>query len=405
MKISFLSATAEPGGAERALLDLLASLRAAEPAWALRLLCGAEGPLVAEARALGVGADVLPLPAALASVGDAGLAGGVAGAVGLAASLGRAAPGAWGWIRRARRLLAAFGPGVVHTNGFKMHLLGARVRPRGAALVWHVHDYVTSRRVMGRLLAASSGACDAAFAVSASVADDLRRACGPRLAVHVLHNAVDLARFSPDGPSLPLHALAGMEPEPPGAARVGLVATMGRWKGHDVFLDAIARLPRALPVRAYVVGGAIYRTAGSEVSAEDLQRRASELGIGDRVGFTGFVRDTPPAFRALDVVVHASTQPEPFGLVIAEAMACGRPVVVSAAGGAAEIVESGHDALAVPPGDAAAMAEAIHRLAADPDLRTRVGAAGRGSAEARFDRARLAAEAVPVYRALAGGRR
>ncbi|HEX2205367.1 MAG TPA: glycosyltransferase family 4 protein [Longimicrobium sp.] len=405
MNLAFLSATAEPGGAERALLDLLASLRAAEPAWALRLVSGAEGPLAEEARSLGVAVDVVPLPSALASIGDAGMVGGAAGAVGMLARLGAAAPGAWGWIGRARRVLAAFAPHVVHTNGFKMHLLGARVRPRGAALVWHVHDYVTPRRVMGRLMAAASSRCDAGVAVSRSVAADLRAACGPRLPVHTLYNAVDLARFSPGGPSLALHDLAGLPPEAPGTVRVGLVATMGRWKGHEIFLDAVARLPRDLPVRAYVVGGGIYRTAGSEVSPEALRRRAAGLGIGDRVGFTGFVRDTPAVYRSLDVVVHASTQPEPFGLVIAEAMACGRAVVASAAGGAAEIVDPERDALAVPPGDAGALAEAIRRLATDRDLRERLGGAARASAEARFDRARLAAEIVPLYRALAGGRR
>jgi glycosyltransferase involved in cell wall biosynthesis len=99
-------------------------------------------------------------------------------------------------------------------------------------------------------------------------------------------------------------------------------------------------------------------------------------------------------------VVHASTQPEPFGLVIAEAMACGRPVVVSAAGGAAELIDDGRDALAVPPADVEAMSRAIAHLAADPELRARLGAAGREAAERDFDRARLARQVAPIYRAI-----
>ena len=84
--------------------------------------------------------------------------------------------------------------------------------------------------------------------------------------------------------------------------------------------------------------------------------------------------------RALDVVVHASTEPEPFGLVIAEAMACGRPVIASRAGGAAEIVEPGVDGLSFSPGDVGQLAGAIARLAADPDERRRLGeAAARGA--------------------------
>jgi glycosyltransferase involved in cell wall biosynthesis len=82
--------------------------------------------------------------------------------------------------------------------------------------------------------------------------------------------------------------------------------------------------------------------------------------------------------RALDVVVHASTSPEPFGLVIAEAMACERPVIVSVAGGAAEIVTLGVDALGHHPGDAEGLAARMTELAIDPALRRRLGsAAGR----------------------------
>jgi glycosyltransferase involved in cell wall biosynthesis len=89
--------------------------------------------------------------------------------------------------------------------------------------------------------------------------------------------------------------------------------------------------------------------------------------------------------------------------VIAEAMACGRPVIATAAGGAAEIVDDGVDALTVAPSDAQALADAIRRLASDAGLRARMGAAGRAKAERRFDRARLAAEAIPIYRAVVQG--
>ena len=125
---------------------------------------------------------------------------------------------------------------------------------------------------------------------------------------------------------------------------------------------------------------------------------AREFGVEGRVGFTGFVPDAAAAMRALDVVVHASTEPEPFGLVIAEAMACGRAVVASRAGGAAEIFTEGADALGHGPGDAPALAACIARLAESPELRLALGRAARETAVRRFDRARLAAELVPVYR-------
>ncbi len=406
LSIVYLSASAAVGGAERALLDLLASLRSAEPEWRLAVVAPEEGPLLAGVRALGVDADVLAFPAALAGLGDAGAsaAGGRGGALSLLLGMLRAGPGAARYVSRLRGLLAELRPDVVHTNGFKMHLLGARAAPAGARLVWHLHDFVSTRRAMAGLLRRSAGRVDGVIAVSRSVAEDAAAIVGPDVPLRTVYNAVDLHRFRQIGPVMDLDAAAGLPPAPAGTIRVGLVATMGRWKGHGVFLRAIAALPGELPVRAYVVGGGIYRTAGSEVSAEDLRAQAEALGIADRVGFAGFADDAASAIRALDVVVHASTQPEPFGLVIAEAMACGHAVVASAAGGAGEIVTPGHDALAVQPGDVEGMSEAIRQLALDPVLRDRLGRAGRETAVRRFDRARLAAEVAPLYRSLTSSR-
>jgi glycosyltransferase involved in cell wall biosynthesis len=103
-------------------------------------------------------------------------------------------------------------------------------------------------------------------------------------------------------------------------------------------------------------------------------------------------------------VVHASTDPEPFGLVIAEAMACRRAVVASAGGGAGELIEPGVTALVHEPGDVGALADRIRTLVVDAALRARLAAAARDAAERAFARARMVAELVPVYRTLAPGR-
>jgi len=396
MRIAFLSASGRLGGAERVLLDLLASLRAVEPGWDLHLVILGDGPLAERAGALGVAVHPLALPNRLARTGDAG--GG--SRAGLLARLLVGVPSGMLWMRRLRLLLRRIAPDIVHTNGFKVHVTGAIALPPGARLVWHVHDFVASRAMMGDVLRRLAFRASAAIAVSRAVADDVRAVCGPHLPVHVVHNAVDLTRFSADGPRAELAALAGMEPEPPGTVTFGLVATMGVWKGHRVLVGAMSLLGDDMPVRAYVVGGRIYATEGSEEDPAELQRLIDQAGLGGRVGMTGFVDDPAAAMRALDVVVHASTRPEPFGLVIAEAMACGRPVIATAAGGAAELVDDGVDALAVPPNDAAALADAIRRLAGDAALRARLGAAGRAKAERWFDRARLAAEVAPIYRHL-----
>ena len=283
-----------------------------------------------------------------------------------------------------------------------MHLLGVRARSR-APVIWHVHDYLGSRPMTARLLRWHAARPAAVIANSASVAEDVRAALGPRVRVVPIYNGVDLDRFSPHGDRLDLDALSGLAPAAGEVVRVGLLGTFGRWKGHATFLQALARVPRTLPIRGYIIGGALYQTDASQYSRDELAALAASLGLADRVGFTGVVDRPEAALRALDIVVHASTEPEPFGLVIVEAMACGRAVVASDAGGAAEIITPGVDALAHRPGDAADLAEQIAALASDRYYRTRLGRAGRASAEHRFGRARLAAELVPAVRSGDGG--
>jgi glycosyltransferase involved in cell wall biosynthesis len=145
----------------------------------------------------------------------------------------------------------------------------------------------------------------------------------------------------------------------------------------------------------------VYDTAGSQVALAELRERARALGIESRVGFTGFVPDASSAIRALDIVVHASTDPEPFGLVIAEAMACGKAVVASRAGGAIELTDECANAVTHMPGDARALADRIEQLARDESRRRELGAAGRATAERCFTRARMALELTPIYQKLA----
>ena len=164
-------------------------------------------------------------------------------------------------------------------------------------------------------------------------------------------------------------------------------------------MEAVARVTRNLSARFFVVGGPIYRSVGSQRTVEELRARATALGLDEtgRLGFVGHQKEPANVYRALDVVVHASTRPEPFGRVIVEGMACARAVVVANVGGAAELFEDGVDALGCSPGDPVALAAILVRLAANPALRESLGAAGRRTAVARFDRSRLADRWSGVY--------
>jgi glycosyltransferase involved in cell wall biosynthesis len=398
VRIVYLNPCGNFGGAETSLRELLASVRAAEPAWQLTLVLGEDGPLGGVARDLGVRVIVKPFPRELARIGDT-TGSRFAGIWSLLWAAGKTAR--YGW--RLAGLIREIHPDIIHTNGLKMHLLGVLVRPRHTPLVWHIHDYVSKRRFTGRLLRLFRKACTLAIANSRSVASDLQVLL-PGLRVTTIYNAVDLARFTPNGKRLDLDALSGLPPASPEIVRVGLVATFARWKGHKVFLEALGQAASQVPVRGYIVGDAIYQTNGSQWSRLELEETVARLGLARNLGFTGFVADTAAVMRSLDIVVHASTDPEPFGMVIVEAMACGKAVIVSQAGGASELFTDGEDALGHPPGDAAALARQITRLACDESLRRRLGQAGRARAARIHDGKRLARELLTLYRDIAGVR-
>lgn len=403
MRIAFVSVSDALGGSETALLALVRGLRRRQPDWRLHLILPGRGLLATRAEAEGATIAVVPMPESMARLGESGSAFatgfGASGHARFALNLLRAAVRVPGYEARLRRELARIDPDVVHSNGLKSHVTTARVAPARSAVIWHLHEYVGARQLTRRLLRRYASRGAAAVANSRSVAADARRALEAALPVAVVHNAVDLDLFSPAGPVADLDALSRAAPAPERTIRIGLVATFARWKGHETFIRAVAALPRDANIRAYVVGGGVYETEGSQVALDELRRLTAAHGVADRIFFTGFVDDPAPVYRALDVVVHASSQPEPFGLVIAEAMACGRPVIMSNAGGASEIVSPGADAVAHDAGDAGDLADAMRRLIVDGALRARLGRAARASALNRFTLERFAREFEEAYRA------
>jgi glycosyltransferase involved in cell wall biosynthesis len=396
MNLLYFNPVGSIGGAEMCLLDLLGSTTRARPDWRLAVVLGDDGPLRGAVEALGVRCLVEQMPDAVSLLGDAGR-GGAKGK--LLARMAASTLPALAYGSRLRRLFRSERLDLIQTNGMKAHLLGTWAAPRGVPVIWHLHDYLGPRPAMARLLRVASRRLGVSVvAVSNSVADDARRVLGSRVPVRAIHNAVDLRRFASgpgDGPAL--DRASGWTDAPTGTVRVGLVATFALWKGHEVFFDAIARIPRERPARFYVVGGPIYRSTGSQWSMEDLKLEATRLGVIDRVGFVGPVEEPAGALRSLDVAVHASTRPEPFGRAIVEGMATGLGVVAIRDGGAAELFDDGESALGCPPNDASRLARAIDRLILDPDLRQRLGANARRAAMARFDADRLFDAWEPAY--------
>ncbi len=176
-------------------------------------------------------------------------------------------------------------------------------------------------------------------------------------------------------------------PTPDGPLRVAMIAQLRPQKGHDVLLDAVARISDPVLVTLAGVGPEQARIA----------ERIRQLGLGSRVQLVGFVEDVSGLLGASDVVVLPSRF-EGLPLAVLEAMAAGRAVIGSRVPGTADVIDDGRTGLLVPPADPAALASAIERLARDPELRTRLGDAGRARVAQRYDVRATIRSVEAVYR-------
>jgi glycosyltransferase involved in cell wall biosynthesis len=164
---------------------------------------------------------------------------------------------------------------------------------------------------------------------------------------------------------------------------VGIVGHIQDWKGQALVAEAVAQVRRRVPeVHCLVVGG-VHRF-GLEYG-EALKRRVAQPDLAGHVHLTGARRDVAACLDAMDIAIHYSTRPEPFGRVMIEAMALGRPLVAPREGGPRFIVADGETGLLVAPRDPAALAAGLETLLADPARRKAMGRAARARVDAVFD--------------------
>lgn len=362
VRVAIVNHGARPGGGEVDLLHIVTRLDPERVSFFVVL--GEEGMVADELRQHGVDVVVVPLDRRLGqrrkgSLGIRGLADPVA--VWL---LARA-------VWRLRAELRRRGVNVVHTNSLKAHVWGGLAgRLAAAQVLWHVRDHIAppylpapaaaAVRVLARVLPHH------VVAVSLSVARTLG------VPATVVNHGVGLPPPAPEQAPR----------SPDGRLRAGLVGRIAAWKGQDVFIAAAERLAPDFPEAEFLVVGA--PLFGEEELEKELRERVERAQLGERVRFLGFRGDIWTIYRQLDVAVHASTLPEPYGNVVLEAMASVRPIVAAAAGGVLELVEHGRTGLLVPPGDPIALADAVASLLRSPDERRRLAAAGRRDVEERF---------------------
>lgn len=246
-------------------------------------------------------------------------------------------------------------------------------RPRGAR-----------RAVLRALDNATARLCARAIAVSEATREAFVRQGWPARLIEVVYNGVEVADGAANG------SLRRTLRIPEDAPVVAEIARLCDVKGQRELIAALAHVPDA----RLVLIGADLETGGAFQA--QLEQDAERLGVRDRVVFAGHRPDAKDLLSDVDVFALPSWT-EGLPITVLEAMARGRPVVATPVGGTPEVVADGETGLLVPPHDPEALAEALRRLLADPDLRRRMGETGRSRVEERFSSDAMVARVLEIY--------
>lgn len=371
VRVLMVQATGEIGGAEVALLSFLSTVSRAEVEPLVAVL--RPGPLVTRLAEMGVNVRVIDVGPHLKQIQ-------------------RTLPGIW----QLARLAGGWGADLVHSNGTKSHLYGgpAALLARKPYL-WRLCDmllpdtsplYTLATWIPSDLIVTDSDAV-------AQQARHFSRHLGRTRTIYPGTSTTDGA-LSAD--SAQVRAELGL---PTGCPVVAVIGRLQRWKGQTDLIRATPAILAAFPdAHVLIVGGTLFGLDPDYPT--ELAQLVRGLGLEARVHFTGQRPDVARLLSAVDVVVVPSRLPEPFGTIQIEAMAAGKPLVSSAAGGNVEVVEHGRTGFLVPPATPGAISNAVCALLGQPELRQRMGEAGRERAVAHFSVERMAADILAAYRSV-----
>lgn len=378
----FITHAAAMGGAERSLLEILTHADRARITPALCTL--APGPLADAARAARVPVHVLHAPPHVIGMKRDTLGPSPAA---LATGL-RLAAASQPVIRDIARLARRERAHVIYTNSAKAHVLGgAAGRLARIPVIWHMRDAFSKKATRSFFQLTARALARTVIGNSSFTAAPFRAHPDCRAVLNGLPtDTVRAARATPD-----VRAEFGLQP---GHLVAGTAGRLDHWKGIPTFLDAAATVARNMPqARFLVVGDTLYHHAEFRTA---LEKRAAQPDLRGRVTFTGFREDVYDLIAAMDVYVHPSDLPEPFGRGIVEAMLLQRPVIASRHGGPLEIVRPGHTGLLFDPGNPADLAQAMESLFRDPARCAAMGDAGRTHALENFSMERMLAQLTEI---------
>jgi len=287
------------------------------------------------------------------------------------------------------RLLQRHKIDLIHANSTtaQVYALPA-ARLAGIPVVWHCRDLVPLG-LPGKILCRHTTRI---LAISAAVKEHLLEYGPPPALVEVIYNGLDIDRFCEHGQREMFRQSYGYSPA---TFLIGMAGHLVPWKKHRLFLEAAARIAAELPAARFIIaGGDLFQDHPGYRS--ELQALAGTMGIQDKVTFTGYLADIVPFLEGLDLLLHPASH-EPFGRIVAEAMALGKPVVAIDAAGPKEIIANGIDGLLVPADAPDALAAAVLKLAVNPAQCSAIGAAARERIRQNFASPIMANRIAALY--------
>jgi glycosyltransferase involved in cell wall biosynthesis len=286
-------------------------------------------------------------------------------------------------IRQIQNVILEENIQIVHANGTGAHLFGGlAARLCKVPNLFHIHDQLDwALGLQGILnkLATFIPATEAIVVSNFAKQSLTRKPFSPKK-IQVIHNAFAPDNFFTRFDDGDIKAAFEWSVHSPLVLWCG---RLQRWKGTHIFVEAAAIVKKEiLDARFLIVGGGLF---GIESEYEkELHQLVKKLNLENEVKFTGHVNDAGRFFSGADLFVQTSVRPEPFGMVILEAMTRGKPVIATNAGGPMEIVQPNVTGLLIPPKSPNLLAEAIIQLLKDGNRRKAMGEAGRKRAENRF---------------------
>ncbi len=290
-----------------------------------------------------------------------------------------------GWVQEPARLAGILKReriDLLHLNNSitRNHPWMIAARRAGIPCITHERGINDTFRPRERRLARS---LDAVICISSAVRANFIDHDLAHLPLVTIYNGLDPAQMRVTRDVVAVRAELDV---PANARLIGIVGNIKPWKGQEVVLRAMGLLRERFPELVCVLIG---DTSPHEVSYRDqMFELARELGIEAQVRITGFRSDVANYVNALEIQIHASVSPEPFGRVLLEAMALSKPLAASNGGAVPEIVQEKQTGLLFKPGDPRALADALAYLLEDPARAAAMGAAGRARLDAEFSIAR-----------------